>query len=144
MCQQLVSLGWHVEYLCGSAEFKSAIENTGATYHDRNAVCAEFEQRVRGHKFIDLGKKKYIEQQNTGGNQRFDYHNRSAKRNKRDEQQLLKQAKRTRSLERVLIGCHSASPFFFGMLEDGLQFRFGVRNTGTKLVSAESCQQWMP
>lgn len=39
LCQRLVSLGWKVEYL-GIDTFKDAIEKTGATFHDRNAVCA--------------------------------------------------------------------------------------------------------
>jgi len=41
LCRFLVSHGWNVEYL-GIAEFKSAIESTGATFHDRDAVFAEF------------------------------------------------------------------------------------------------------
>lgn len=39
LCQRLVSLGWKVEYL-GIDTFKDVIEKTGATFHDRNAVCA--------------------------------------------------------------------------------------------------------
>lgn len=39
LCQRLVSLGWKVEYL-GIDTFKDAIEKTGATFHDRNAVGA--------------------------------------------------------------------------------------------------------
>jgi hypothetical protein len=33
-------MGWRVDYL-GVDTFKSAIESTGAIFHDRNAVCAE-------------------------------------------------------------------------------------------------------
>jgi len=40
LCKKLVTLGWRVEYL-GVATFKSAIESTGATFHDRDDVCAE-------------------------------------------------------------------------------------------------------
>lgn len=40
LCKELVTLGWRVEYL-GVAPFKSAIENTGATFHDRDHICAE-------------------------------------------------------------------------------------------------------
>mmetsp|Transcript_116720 Transcript_116720/g.341711 ORF Transcript_116720/g.341711 Transcript_116720/m.341711 type:complete len:493 (-) Transcript_116720:47-1525(-) len=40
LCKRLVNLGWHVKYLSIEA-FKCAIEKTGATFHDRDAVCAE-------------------------------------------------------------------------------------------------------
>eukprot|EP00928_Gymnodinium_smaydae_P014658 TRINITY_DN15399_c0_g1_i1.p1 TRINITY_DN15399_c0_g1~~TRINITY_DN15399_c0_g1_i1.p1 ORF type:complete len:965 (-),score=164.25 TRINITY_DN15399_c0_g1_i1:56-2950(-) len=40
LCARLVKLGWRVEYL-SIVTFQSAIESTGATFHDRNAVLSE-------------------------------------------------------------------------------------------------------
>lgn len=41
LCRGLVNRGWQVDYL-SVVTFQSAIESTGATFHNRDAVCAEF------------------------------------------------------------------------------------------------------
>jgi UDP-N-acetylglucosamine:LPS N-acetylglucosamine transferase len=41
LAKQLVSLGWKLEFL-GDATFQEAIESTGATFHNRGTMLAEF------------------------------------------------------------------------------------------------------
>lgn len=41
VCKQLVKMGWKVEYLV-TTSFQPAIERTGATFRDRDAVVAEY------------------------------------------------------------------------------------------------------
>jgi UDP-N-acetylglucosamine:LPS N-acetylglucosamine transferase len=41
LCEKLVQSGWQVHYL-GVDTFKTAILDTGAIFHDRDSVCAEF------------------------------------------------------------------------------------------------------